>query len=363
MRRRRRRADRPRRRRVARGERARACRAAEPGRPRGAGHRAGARRRVLHRSRVRDARAGRRPRRCSDVAGLRRRSVLRRREHVLRRAHSRRRIRVRRAGDRADVPAVDEVRVHVIAEHVRAMAEHVRSGRVEVEPHDRATVPVVVGRGGRPTDVLVARLAGAPDDPRRRVLTPGDPRPTAAVGPDPAAVVERHPAEALVVVADPDPVVVRVDAPVTVRDVRSEVAADRRRCRDPHRAVRRVFHPGAVRIEGRLELAQRAGVGVGVRVGLRRLLRLLGSLRRDFFRRGDAGHGSRCARILDLFVLGGRSATAESERRENQERAGGELHAPKLRLPGARRQPRARQWASCEVLLIVRTQWRTAELG
>ena len=122
-----------------------------------------------------------------------------------------------RIGAAHDVPAEARA-VEMVVVAVRVV------GRVAERPADGvAVVPVPIGTGGRPADVVVAG-ARAPHDPRARVRSTRDPRPAVTVHVHPAPVVKRRPAPR--VVGDPDVARVLGVRPVAGRRVRNEVGAD-----------------------------------------------------------------------------------------------------------------------------------------
>src|SRR6202044_3858120 len=97
---------------------------------------------------------------------------------------------------------------------------------------ERGAVPPSPARRERsPADVVVPRpVAGAPGDPRARILPARNPAPARPeIRPPP--VVERGPAP--LVVGDPDPVLVVVVRPIPRADVGLEVVANYARRRGP----------------------------------------------------------------------------------------------------------------------------------
>src|SRR6185436_6401130 len=63
----------------------------------------------------------------------------------------------------------------------------------EAQPDGDAAVPAPIRWRRRPTDVVVALVANAPVDPRRRIRSARNPDPAICIAEDPAAVVKRHP--------------------------------------------------------------------------------------------------------------------------------------------------------------------------
>ena len=132
--------------------------------------------------------------------------------------------------------APDLVVVEVVAMAVRVI------GRVAERPTDRIpVVPVPIGTGRGPADVVVVGTAAAPDDPRASVRTARDPCPAVAAHVDPAPVVERRPTPR--VVRDPDVVRGVVVGPVTGGRIGDEIGPDLGFGGDPDRAVRGIVDP------------------------------------------------------------------------------------------------------------------------
>ena len=207
-------------------------------------------------------------------------------------------------------------------------------GRVAERPADGVSVvPVPIGTRRPPADVVVARPR-PPRDPRARVRAPRDPRPAMTAHIDPAPVVKWRPAPR--VVGDPDVAGVLGVRPVARRRVRNEVGSDLGLGRNPDRAVRRVVDPYAVPVEGRLELGERAGIGIGVLVrvradgdlavgaclgrGLRARLELL---RRGRLGVGLTNGGNIAGGDTRLGLVARSGATADRERTDGHEGNGG----------------------------------------
>lgn len=152
-------------------------------------------------------------------------------------------VRPHRRGDGDHLRPRYGVMVPIAIEDVARRAIHIIRRRIDIEPHDRARMPVIRGRHRGPANVSVTGIARLPGDPRGRVPSPGDPHPAARFGMRPAAVVKDDPAEAIVVVADPEPLLVLIELPVASRLVGGKVAANPVRSGHPNRAVRRVLLP------------------------------------------------------------------------------------------------------------------------
>ncbi len=229
---------------------------------------------------------------------------------------------------------VHDVVVGVMVEDVRARAEHPRVIDAEADAHRRAIDPDVARRHRGQADVVVAGLRHAPDDPGVRVLATGDPRPAHALDPHPTAVMEDHPAER--VVAHPDVFVVGRELPVARGDVRREVRTDDLGARDPNASVRGIVAPRSVRLEMRLEVRERARIGVGVllRLGRCSLGRSQAGLRVDSFGR------SRCVRGC-LFP---RRLSVRGSGAQQQQRCGDDRDPRALR--SAHRLNHAIRWTS-----------------
>lgn len=154
---------------------------------------------------------------------------------------------------------MDDVRRHVVVEHVGGGHEAERSRWDRPERDRDAIPPVPRGRHRRPADV--PELPDSPTDPRRCVRATRDPGPAVTADPNPAAVVEGDVAP--VVVARPVPVVLCGQRPVSRGLVGREIGADDRAVRHPNGAIGRVLDPLTVGRERLLEVVEGAGVRVG----------------------------------------------------------------------------------------------------
>ncbi len=143
-----------------------------------------------------------------------------------------------------------------------AGTEHEGQRRIVTEPKYAASIPSVVRRRGRPTDIGVFICGYAPHDPCGCISTAGYPRPTHAIDPHPTTVVKNHPAKG--VITHPHPIVFCVESPVTIGHVRGKVGANVTRIRYPDPAVLRIIDPAPVGIQVRSEDLQRARISVFV---------------------------------------------------------------------------------------------------
>ncbi len=205
----------------------------------------------------------------SDAEGRRRRSERATRRR--RRLHERPRPRdVRRAC--AHVPRqVRRKEPFRRGEEVRAAA------RRDFERDDGAAAQGPIGRQRRPPH---EPRADPPLNPRAGVLIARHPRPADGRQRDPATIMEGDPSPGIV--ADPRPPGLVV-GPVSSRQVRLEAGSDRRRGRNPDRAVRGVVDPASVLLECPAEVAERCRIDPRAR---RRIIRFV---RRGLRRRRAVG--------------------------------------------------------------------------
>lgn len=207
-----------------------------------------------------------------------------------------------------DCSIAHDMPMHMAVKHVHGRTEDIGGGRDDPERDCDAAGPVIC-RGHRgPADIAVVTCA--PHNPRRCIDAPGNPCPSAPRDPDPPAVVEGDVAP--VVVAHPKPIAFFRQRPASCCLVRGEIGTDDGAARNPHRAVCRIDDPRSIRRERFVEIAERAGVGVGKLVGRD------AGLNGDFYiglcsRRGRRRYGIGVVRIHGR----GGVACGDKERKQN----------------------------------------------
>jgi len=239
-----------------------------------------------------------------------------------------------------------------VGERVTTGAKDIGTRRIPPETDGNPAVPAPSGCHGRPANVAVVVTRDAPGNPGVRVTAPSYPCPTSARHPDPAAVMKDHAAER--VVALPKPIAIVGQRPVASADVRCKISADRIPVGHPNRAVLRVVHPAAIRIERGTKLGDRTRIRILLvdrrcGGGLRARGRL--SAIRDQRSRGSTGGrrrgrrwgGSGVTRAVEPAVLRGRflrergATRGDDGQREHSDEPGNALihgvdHASSSRL-------------------------------
>ena len=135
--------------------------------------------------------------------------------------------------------------IRSMREDVRRRTEYEGRGRRRVEPDDDTVPPNVARRHRRPSNVSIRAMRDPPDNPSGCVAPAGYPEPTDISRPPPAAVVEHDAAER--VVAEPDPIAIARQRPMTCTHVGFEVRPHDALVRNPDAPVFAMVDPRPVR--------------------------------------------------------------------------------------------------------------------